>query len=93
VLNKVSVKNTIMDAFESTKDKHRPRALWYLNHGDPDLVYDSLIQHGNSLVGGKMRHAPVTENDFLDPIKNRELLKRMNLKGLVNVEAIAENPK
>jgi hypothetical protein len=36
LLDRVSVDNTIMDTFESGKDKHIPRALWYINRGNPD---------------------------------------------------------
>lgn len=96
VMRKVSPLNTIMDAFESDKPKHLPRALWYLNHGDPDQVYAALLKHGESLLGTKMLHAPVSESTFRDPQKNLQLLhllQNFNLNGLENLEAIANDPK
>lgn len=93
LLDQLSVKNTIMDAFESSKDKHKSRALYYLNRGNVDQVYEALLQHGKSFAGQNMLHAPVTEQSFLDPKQNLELLKRLNLTGLENLEKIANDPK
>ena len=93
VISKISPINTIMDAFESDKPKHLQRALWYLNHGDPDQIYTALLKHGESLVGTKMLHAPVDESMFMDPQRNLKLLQNLNLTGLENLEAIAKDPK
>lgn len=92
-INEKPILNTIMDAFESSKPKHTSRALWYLNHADPDLVYESLLKHGESLMGKNMKHAPVTEQDFLDYNKNLELLEEMGLPGLLSPEDAAKDPK
>jgi hypothetical protein len=61
VLDEITVENTIMDAFESHKQKHTSRALWYLLYGEPDQIYSALLKSGESFVGKNMRHAPVTE--------------------------------
>lgn len=93
LLNEISVTNTIMDAFESGKDKHMSRALWLLNKGNPDLVYPALLKHGESFMGTKMQHAPVNESMFLNKEQNINLLKRMNIPGLEDLAAIADDPK
>lgn len=92
-VDKKPVLNTIMDAFESEKPQHMSRALWYLNHGEPDLIYEALLRHGESLVGKNMRHAPVTEQHFQNYSKNLELIKEMKLPGILNPDAFASDPK
>jgi hypothetical protein len=92
-INEKPILNTIMDAFESSKPQHMSRALWYLNHADTDLVHEALLKHGESLMGKNMKHAPVTEQDFLDYSKNLKLLKEMGLPGLLSPEDIAKDPK
>lgn len=94
VLNEVSIKNTLMDTFESSKPKHMERGIWYINYGDPDMVYDALLRSSESLVGKNMRHAPVTEQMFTDPEANKELIALMELQDhILDINEFVRNPK
>lgn len=88
----VTPSKTIMDSFEADKAKHKPRSIVYLQDGDPDQVYDGLRKYYEQFLGSKVRHAPVTEDQFIDIEANKEMLKQMGFNG-INVDKIASDPK
>ena len=92
LITKIDPSKTILDAFESDKDKHIPRSLIYLQDGDPDQVYEGLKKYYESFLGSKVRHAPVNENQFTNYTENRLLLDKMGLSNL-DYDKIASDPK
>ena len=88
----VTPSKTIMDSFEADKPKHKPRSIVYLQDGDPDQVYDGLKKYYEQFLGSKVKHAPVTEDQFIDIEANKEMLKQMGFNG-INVDKIASDPK
>ena len=92
LIAKIDPSKTILDAFESSKDKHIPRSLIYLQDGDPDQVYEGLKKYYESFLGSKVRHAPVHESQFTNYVENRQLLDQMGFSNLDN-DKIASDPK
>lgn len=92
LINNINPSKTILDSFESNKDKHIPRSLIYLQDADPDQVYEGLKKYYESFLGSKVRHAPVHESQFTDYANNRRLLDQMGIAGLDD-DKIASDPK
>ena len=52
----------MLDAFESSKSKHLPRSLVYLQEGDPKIVGEAIDKYFESFLGSNARHVPVDLN-------------------------------
>jgi len=83
---------TIMDAYESTKNKHITKIDQYIHLADPDKVLEAQKQYMQKLVGSKGNIGHQFDPAQLSDVENNhKILNSMNFIG--NNEHIAADPK
>ena len=93
LLNKVDFEiKSVMDAYESVKDKHINRIDALINYGDPDVVLKGQKQYVKSLLGndGITGHK-FSESSFSNINDNIKTLEKINFIG--DKKMVAKNPK
>jgi hypothetical protein len=83
---------TVMDAYESSKDKHINKIDIYINYGDVNVVKKAQEAYVKSLVGSKGSLGPQLSKEALSDVKaNRQALQEMGFIG--DIDVVAENPE
>jgi hypothetical protein len=83
---------TIVDAYESSKDKHINRIDTYINYGNINAVKKAQETYVKSLVGSKGSIGPQLSVEALSDVNtNIEALRAMNFIG--DIESVAQDPE
>ena len=83
---------TVMDAYESSKDKHINRIDSYINYGDVSVVKKAQETYVKSLVGSKGSLGPQLSKEALSDVNaNRQALQEIGFIG--DIDVVAENPE
>jgi hypothetical protein len=83
---------TIVDAYESSKDKHINRIDTYINYGNPSAVKKGQETYVKSLVGSKGSIGPQLSTEALSDVNaNIEALREMSFLG--DIESVAQDPE
>lgn len=81
---------SLVDAFESSKDKHMSRFSLIAENGDPKLLLHAQERKSAAMLNGEVYNIP-NEIDLSDVNTNMEVLKKINYQG-ANPQIIAESP-
>ena len=81
---------SLVDAFESSKDKHMSRFSLIAENGDPKLLLQAQERKSAAMLNGEVYNVP-NEIDLSDVNTNMEVLKNINYQG-TNPQIIAESP-
>ena len=71
---------SLVDAFESSKDKHMSRFSLIAENGDPKLLLHAQERKSAAMLNGEVYNIP-NEIDLSDVNTNMEVLKNINYQG------------